>query len=411
MNPPAPESTAGDLRRGNRNGDEEREARACLMRAAEPVTPGLLILVAQVGAEEALDYVRTGRPTGGDTDLDVEGMRSRIDSATGRRDLDVAASVGARLVIPGDAEWPPQLDNLERLGLGCLGLYVRGSISLAALAERSVAVVGTRAASEYGMFVARSLGEGLATRGWGVVSGLAFGIDSAAHSGAVIAGAAGAGTLAVLACGIDSVYPKANAGLMQRVLDVGLVVSESSPAAAPQRHRFLVRNRLIAALSAGTVVVEAAARSGARSTARYAGALGRAVMAVPGPVTAVTSVGCHQLLRDDPATVLVTCVDDVVEAVGEMGDLSPRASGPTRRRDALPALLQRILDAVPVTRPAPVERIAATAGVSVPRVAEALAALAAADHVATHDGLWSLSPRERADRKADKDQEMLDLDW
>jgi DNA processing protein len=177
------------------------------------------------------------------------------------------------------------------------------------------------------------------------------------------------------------------------------VVREHPPGAAPQRARFLVRNRLIAALSAGTVVVEAAPRSGARSTARHAGELFRHVMVVPGPVTSSLSAGCHQLLRDRPDSVLVTKVDEVIEQIGPMGGFAERASGPVRRRDLLGPAVSRVLDAVPVIRPAPVERIARTAGMRLDAVSAALAALAAQDLVGqTTDG-WSMTILGRGERR------------
>ena len=156
------------------------------------------------------------------------------------------------------------------------------------LVDRSVAIVGSRASTAYGEHVAGELGHQLAERGWTVVSGGAFGIDAAAHRGAL---AAEAPTVAVLACGVDRPYPAAHGALLHRIAETGLLVSEWPPGAAPHRHRFLVRNRLIAALTRGTVVVEAAARSGAQATARRARKLGRQVLVVPGPVTSAMSVG------------------------------------------------------------------------------------------------------------------------
>ena len=207
--------------------------------------------------------------------------------------------------------------------------------------------------------MAAELGFGLAERGWTVVSGLAYGVDAAAHRGAL---AASGPTVAVLASGVDIAYPKGNLGLYERIVASGAVVSEHPPGAAPQRLRFLVRNRLIAALSAGTVVVEAAPRSGARSTARHAGELFRHVMAVPGPVTSALSAGCHQLLRDRPDTVLVTKVDEIIEQVGPIGEFAERVTGPVRRRDLLGPAVSRVLDAVPVVRPVEASRIAPDRG-------------------------------------------------
>jgi DNA processing protein len=301
-----------------------------------------------------------------------------------------------RLVCPGDGEWPVGLDDLGAVDADCLGLWVRGPLQLDEACRQAVAVVGTRAATEYGEHVALELSVGLAERGWTVVSGLAYGIDAAAHRGALAAPGA---TVAVLACGGDVAYPKGNRSLYERIVAEGAVVSEHPPGAAPQRARFLVRNRLIAALSAGTVVVEAAPRSGARSTARHAGELFRHVMVVPGPVTSSLSAGCHQLLRDRPDSILVTKVDEVIEQIGPMGALAERVSGPVRRRDLLGPAVSRVLDAVPVRRPAPAERIARTAGMRVDAVVAALAALAAHDLVGQGAEGWSMTVLGRGERR------------
>jgi DNA processing protein len=343
--------------------------------------------------------------------VDVEALAVRMLDACGARDLEAAARLGARLVCPGDDEWPPGLDDLASLGAECLGLWARGPLGLRAATERAVAVVGTRAATDYGLTVAADLGAGLAERGWTVVSGMAFGIDAAAHRGALVAGGA---TVAVLACGVDVAYPQAHRALYGEIAASGVVVSEHPPGAAPQRARFLVRNRLIAALSAGTVVVEAAPRSGARSTARHAGELFRHVMAVPGPVTSTLSAGCHQLLRDRPDAVLVTKTDEVLEQVGPLGQFAERVSGPVRRRDLLGPVVSRVLDAVPVRRHVPTARIASTAGMRVEAVEAALAALAVHGLVEQVDGGWAMTPLGRRERRHDPEtdrKEVLPLGW
>jgi DNA processing protein len=221
--------------------------------------------------------------------------------------------------------------------------------------------------------------------------------------------AVGGPTVAVLASGADVAYPKGNLGLYERIVATGAVVSEQPPGAAPQRLRFLVRNRLIAALSAGTVVVEAAPRSGARSTARHAGELFRHVMAVPGPVTSALSAGCHQLLRDRPDTVLVTKVDEIIEQVGPMGAFAERVSGPVRRRDLLGPAVSRVLDAVPVRHPVEAERIARTAGMRVDAVSAALAALAAQGLVGHSADGWSMTPLGRSERRATRPSSQEEL--
>jgi DNA processing protein len=383
--------------------DAERVARAELLRAAEPGTAAVVRAVRELGAVEVVAAIRARRSPCG---IDAEAMYLRLADGAGERDLAAAAAVGARLVCPGDEEWPPALEDLTGLGLDCFGLWVRGPRSLAPGCRQAVAVVGTRAASEYGAHVAGELAAGLADRGWSVVSGLAFGIDAAAHRGAL---AAGGLTVAVLASGADVCYPRAHRSLYDRIATDGLVVSEHPPGAAPHRTRFLVRNRLIAALSQGTVVVEAAARSGARSTARHAGELFRHVMAVPGPVTSASSAGCHQLLRDRPDAVLVTKVDEIIEQVGPMGALAERRSGQLRRRDLLGPTVSRVLDAVPVRRAAPTARIATTAGMQAAAVEAALAALAVHGLVEVSETGWAMTTLGRSERRSVSPPEQEEL--
>lgn len=221
----------------------------------------------------------------------------------------------ARFVIPGDQEWPQQLNDLAAPPLG---LFVRGQADLRTLAVTSVAVVGSRAASSYGIRIASDLAADLADRGWSIVSGGAFGIDAAAHRGAL---AVGGLTAAVLANGIDLAYPRAHTDLLSRIMDSGVVISEVPPGAAPTRFRFLTRNRIIAALTRGTVVVEAALRSGSLRTAAQAEELMRVVMATPGPIDSASSAGVHQWIAQRRAE-LVTSADEVVGLVGSLEQLT-----------------------------------------------------------------------------------------
>jgi DNA processing protein len=384
---------------------DERAARALLLRASEPATVGLVRHVREVGPIQAVVDIRRGASIGS---LDVEALQGRLLDASGDRELDVASGRGIRLVCPGDQEWPVALDDLAGVDGDSFGLWVRGPLHLDETCRQAVAIVGTRVATDYGATVAADLAAGLGEHGWTVVSGMAFGIDAAAHRGCLAVGAA---TIAVLACGVDNPYPAAHRTLHAQIGEVGLVVSEHPLGAAPQRQRFLIRNRVIAALSAGTVVVEAAPRSGARSTARHAGELFRHVMVVPGPVTSTQSAGCHQLLRDRPDTVLVTKVDEILEQVGPMGQFAERVSGPTRRRDLLGPTVSRVLDAVPVIRAAPVANIAKTAGMRVDAVAGALAALGVQGLVEETDGGWRMTRLGRDERRADGSAEELPLGW
>lgn len=316
------------------------------------------------------------------------GARGRVVGLDPEQDWRLMQHCGARLVLPGDEDWPPGLSWSGLRAAPPRALYLRGPGSLQALV-RSVAVVGARAATAYGEHVARELGLGLADSGWWVVSGGAYGIDGAAHRGALTA--AEPRTVAVLAGGLDVVYPRGHDRLLAGVAERGLLVSELPPGSAPTRLRFLVRNRLIAALSVGTVVVEAARRSGSLSTAGWAVDLSRRLMAVPGPVTSAQSVGCHHLLRERDA-VCVTSAAEVLEAVGAAGEhLLEPSTGPSTARDELPETVRRVLDAVPVRAPAGEASIARTAGVSALVVQQVLPPLLVHGLVERRQGGWRLT--------------------
>jgi len=365
----------------------DRIARLLLGRIGEPGDVALTKVIAKFGAPGALEQVRTGSMH----HAGVANLRARLEVADPEHDLAAGALVGARFVIPGDAEWPEQVDDLVRLGrrdAGVpLGLWVRGPLDLRVACRRSVAVVGARASTAYGEYVAGELGLGLAERLWTVVSGGAYGIDGAAHRGAIAGDGA---TIAVLACGVDVAYPRGHTALIDRIAETGLIVSEWPPGCAPMRFRFLVRNRVIAALTAGTVVVEADLRSGALSTANRARELDRHLMAVPGPVTSSMSRGTNQLLRE-PDVMCVTGVADVVEQVGSMGsDLAPQLMLPVDPRDELDDVSRRVLESVPLRRAAGPASIAVTAGIAPGQVLRCLGGLAARGFVERVEAGWRL---------------------
>lgn len=323
----------------------ERAARAALTRVMEPGDEMGGRWLREMGAEELMarltgpESAAAGVP--GATPRRWASCRARAAAARPADDLAAIAEVGGRFLCPGDQEWPTQLDDLG--DARPTGLWVRGRPDLRAWALRSVAVVGARACTPYGAHMAAVLGSGLAERGWVVVSGAAFGVDGAAHRGAL--GANGA-TVAVLACGVDVPYPRGHAELIARVVEQGLVIGELPPGDHPTRSRFVLRNRVIASLTRGTVVVEAEYRSGSLVTARCARRLGRHTMGVPGPATSGLSAGVHELLRGEG--VLVTDPDEIVELVGEMGELAPDRRGPVFPRDLLDQMSARVLEALPV---------------------------------------------------------------
>jgi DNA processing protein len=244
-----------------------------------------------------------------------EAVRASVRWAPRLEALDVlavrerAVQCGARVVTRGAAQWPTCVDDLDTAAP--FALWVRGDGDLGALSTAAVSIVGARSSTAYGDHVAAEIAGEWASRGGTVVSGGAYGIDAAAHRATV---AAGGSSVAIMAGGVDRLYPAGNADLLERVMRHGVVVSEVPPGWAPHRSRFLTRNRLIATAGA-TVVVEAALRSGALSTVAHAHELVRPVGAVPGPVTSASSAGCHALLREGGA-VLVTNAADVRELVG-----------------------------------------------------------------------------------------------
>ncbi len=385
-----------------------RRARAWLTRAAEPGSLALWRFVEDAGPVAAVQALRAG--TAPQPVQALVGARAAEDASLS--DLRRADRCGARLVVPEDDEWPAL--PLHALTLTAHGggdddrrpdrttalvppvaLWVRGGVPLDATVDRSVAVVGARASTSYGEHVAADLGAQLGERGWTVVSGGAYGIDVAAHRGAL---AAGAPTVAVLACGVDRAYPAAHSAVFERIVDGGgLLVSEWPPGAAPHRHRFLVRNRIIAGLTRGTVVVEAAARSGAQATARRAAGLGRQVLVVPGPVTSAMSVGCHELLREeDTGARLVTSAAQVIEAVGSLGDdLAAPPDRPATPRDGLSDVARRVLDACPVRIGVSAERLAAVAGCEPLEAMRVLPALEVAELVQWTGTGWRVAPPPR----------------
>jgi DNA processing protein len=375
---------------GDTASDEDRLARVALGRLAEPGDPRIARLVAALGAPRVLSELSGPRQR---SEVARE-MAGRLSATDPTGDLERATRRSIRFVVPGDREWPRQLDDLEAAPLvderggPPLGLWVRGPGRLDSL-TRSVAVVGSRSATTYGTEVAAGIAGSVVRAGHPVISGAAFGIDQAAHRGALAVDGA---NVAVLACGVDRAYPTAHRPLLEHLAETGLVVAEVPPGCAPTRGRFLSRNRLIAALTRGTVVVEAAVRSGALNTATWATRLNRHLMGVPGPVTQAQSEGVHQLIRSGAAS-LVTHGAEVLEVVGDIGThlvTPPRA--PRRSRDEVGRRHQRILDAVPLAQPARVDSIAVTAGLDLVTVQSGLNSLRKVGLVELLPQGWRLTP-------------------
>ncbi|HET7667560.1 MAG TPA: DNA-processing protein DprA [Mycobacterium sp.] len=368
-------------------------AMAYLSRVVEPPCPQLAALVSRVGPVEAADRVK--RRAVDESLLLVSEARYKIDCAA--RDLALLERLGGRLVTAADEEWPllaftafAGVDTKQRPEAHPpLALWVTGPARLDEVAERAAAIVGTRAATAYGEHVAAELAAGLAERDVAVVSGGAYGIDGASHRAAL---AADGCTVAILAGGIDVSYPSGHSALFQRIGEQGLIVTEYPPGLRPQRHRFLTRNRLVAALSGATVVVEAGARSGAANTAAWARVLGRGLCAVPGPVTSSASVGCHVLLREGGATV-VTRADEVLEMVGRAGELAIEPERPGSVLDDLADNERRVYDALPARGARTVDQIAVASGLPPTQVLGPLSMLEITGLVVRHGGRWKLAPR------------------
>lgn len=355
-------------------------ARIAWSRLAEPSDRVAGSLLASLGAECALELLVRGAgaerisvaaaEAGADLTPAAVGealgrWAPRLDRAQTLADVDRGVATGLRAVLPGDPLWPAALHDLD--AHAPIMLWVRGDAAL--LSAPGLGVVGARAATGYGTHVTAEIVGGLGGTGLSIVSGAAYGIDATAHRTAL---AAGTPTVAVVAGGVDRPYPAAHDALLARIGENGAVCSEMVPGSAPSKWRFLMRNRLIAALSRAVLVTEAGLRSGSLNTAGHAAELGRPVGAVPGPVTSPASAGCHRLIRDYGAA-LVTGARDVCELLGyddrlelpvEVGAAGPSggAGASGRGRSRTPPEHERVLDALPLRGGRALEETARRAG-------------------------------------------------
>ncbi len=369
--------------------DARTLAWAYLSRVAEPPCDEIASLVSEVGPVAAADRVAAG-----DVSPQLaERTAARRDIYAAEADLDMLERRGGRLITPDDDEWPVLAFAAfggaavrdKPQGRPPLALWAIGPARLDEVTERSAAMVGTRAASGYGEHVAADLAAGLAEREVAVVSGGAYGIDGAAHRAAL---SVEGETVAVLAGGIDVLYPAGHSALLHRISSSGLLLTEYPPGVRPARHRFLTRNRLVAALGTATVVVEAGVRSGAANTAAWARALGRVVCAVPGPVTSSSSMGCHILLRN--GAELVTRAEEVVELVGRAGEFADEQPRPTGPLDGLSDAEKQVYEALPARGASSADEIAVASGLPATGVLGPLAMLEIAGLVRREDGCWRL---------------------
>lgn len=307
-------------------------ARIALACVCEPGEAGLTDLIDQLGATRVVGALLSG------SNVSIPRAAS-IGARLAELDLDAqvsrASEIGSRIVVPGHVEWPTQLDDLGPTRP--LALWCWGEANLRLHAIRSVAMVGARACTRYGEVVAREWSAILAGDRISIVSGGAYGIDAAAHRGAL---AVDGVSICVVAGGVDEAYPRGHEGLFTQIVERGVIVSEAPLGESVRRRRFLTRNRLIAALSSATCVVEAAQRSGSSRTATIAAELHRPVFSVPGPVTSQASVGTHRLIQDRIAS-LASDVADIKSA------LSPLEVRPAASEQKISTALQEVLDALP----------------------------------------------------------------
>lgn len=376
----------------------ERDCLIALSLLTEPGNRMVASALAGTAAADVLQRLLDKADTSSEAVVARERLAGRSPAGLVERALSDAAACGARPVTRVDAEWPTCVDDLGEmfdesdLFTGApMCLWVRGVGDLAQATQRSVALVGARICTSYGKYTATELAYGLADHGWTVISGGAYGIDAAAHRGAL---AAGGPTICVVAGGVDHVYPAEHVDLFDRIAHAGLLISEWPPGATPRRYRFLVRNRVIAALGRGTVVVEAGIRSGARQTARIAAELDRTVMVVPGPITSRSSMGVHQLARGPVPVRLVTRAAEIIEDLGPVGETcEPPPGSITRPTDRLSPDAVRVLDSVPLRNAATAARIAAQAGVPVTDADRLLTGLVSAGFIETEAGRFRLKTR------------------
>jgi DNA processing protein len=376
------ELTSSPQAPGASNLNPERLARAALSRLMEPQDSVGLALVRVAGPVDALAIATGslkpgpgleqemsallaesgGTPSWGGISASLQRWAPRVADLAPERDVATMKRLGGRLVTPDDALWPRQLADLGLQEPLCL--WWRGQEIAFPAPSSTVAIVGSRDSTSYGASVTADFAYGLGQRGYTVVSGGAYGIDAHAHRGALAGGTGSMPTIAVMAGGVDRFYPSGNEDLLRAVANQGAIIAEVPPGSAPTRYRFLQRNRIIAALAAVTVVVEARWRSGALNTAHHAETIGRTVATVPGSIHSANSAGCHRLLREG-AAVCVTDVGEIAELVGASGTgLVSEPEGTAADHDGLTLEDLILLDALPVRSASSVEKLSMVAGLS-----------------------------------------------
>ncbi|MGV3017279.1 DNA-processing protein DprA [Rothia sp. 88186D007BW] len=363
-----------------------RRARTEILRITDPEDTATYTLIQLVGPVLAADYL-TGRQAltpdllaehldqAGAHDLSAapaltaaisertQRWKNRRSGISAEQDMALARASNSWLCIPEDPDWPQALNDLaEKTPVGLWGRGERHLLSHLST-ERSYAVVGSRDVSSYGNSATSHLAGELANQGYTVVSGGAFGVDATAHRAALATASGPLPTVALMAGGLDRLYPKPNERLLHQIIERGLLLSEVPLGQNPTRYRFLQRNRLIAALTGASVVVEARWRSGALNTAHHALELGRPVYAVPGPIFSPTSEGCHRLIRDGLAQLVTDTrqilADRTSKLIPEQTSLFSAPSAQQELLDSLTETQRRVWDILPLGNPAALEHLSA----------------------------------------------------
>ena len=333
-------------------------------------------------------------------DAGLERWRARANISNPHADLQLIKNMGGGLLTPDDPHWPQGFESLQLAAP--IALWYRGNASTHVLHDPHtlLAIVGSRDATEYGRTITAEISAGLVTKGICIVSGGAYGIDAKAHEAALAENPPHGtdptrpNTIAVMAGGLDRLYPAGNEDLLFRIHRQGLLIAEVAPGTTPSRWRFLQRNRLIAALCAATIVTDARWRSGALSTAHHAAEMGRDVGATPGSIYSANSAGCHRLIREGAAT-LITDAAEALELLGTLNDqpTHPEETNPTketdnRDHDDLTIQDMLLLDALPTRIPRTVDELASRAGLGIGSILGGLTRLTTRGLTERKDNGW-----------------------
>ena len=356
------------------------EALLVLAHVVEPQDARMGAFIDAEGPIATIDAIRRGTIP----KREVDGLQARLREFSFARALRELERSSARLVFRDSPEWPTQLDDMK--SIRPFVLWVCGTPNLRLAAIRSISMVGARNCTPYGSFIARDWSARFSDQGWVIISGGALGVDGAAHQGVLSVSGI---TICVLASGVDVAYPRTHESLIANIADSGLVISESPPGQQALRQRFLSRNRIIAALSRGTVVVEAGTRSGTTSTANFANEFNRPLFAVPGPITSPMSAGCHQLISEGKA-MLASNWEEVGFMLGDRQLTLDLPEIEVRDTDGLTSVQKAVLDAVPIRQGKSADEVMVATGLSLREVLSSLGVLESGGFIRQNGHLWQI---------------------